>query len=58
MCEFCNGTGGVTLNHSWGAEFLPCLNSDCDYDRESDIRETENLMEQMKQEIYARGVEV
>lgn len=48
----------MNLYHSWGVEFLPCSHPECDFDRDKAVEETDQLIERMKQEIYARGVEV
>lgn len=58
MCPLCNGTGGVTINKGWYAEFYPCKHPECDYDREKEIRESEELMAKMRAEIEARGMVV
>lgn len=58
MCQLCNGTGGVTLQHSWGAEFLPCKHPDCDFDRDEAIKETEAVMAKLTTEIMASNYEV
>ncbi len=54
MCTTCNNTGGLTIKHSWGAQFLPCPSSDCDHDREQAIREEEEMINRFRAEIYAR----
>lgn len=32
MCA-CNGTGGIQIEHSWGVQFHPCPDSNCQFDR-------------------------
>ncbi len=34
MC-LCNGTGGINIKKSWGIEFHPCPDSNCQFDREA-----------------------
>lgn len=38
MCKTCNGTGGINIEHSWGIEFHPCPSTNCDYDREKEVK--------------------
>jgi hypothetical protein len=56
MCTTCNGTGGITIQHTWGAEIYPCKNPNCDYDRQAAQRETDEVMRRMTAEIMAREV--
>lgn len=58
MCPLCGGTGGVTLNKGWYAEFYPCKHPECNVDRVAEIRESEALIAKMKAEIYAREAAV
>ena len=58
MCPLCNGTGGVTINNGWYAEFHPCKHPECDFDREQAIKESETLIAKMKAEIQARELAV
>lgn len=54
MCNLCKGTGGVNLEHSWGLETVPCINTNCDFDRGKAIAEMDAVIHKMRTEIYSR----
>lgn len=54
MCKLCNGTGGVTINFGYYAEFHPCKHPDCDFDREKAWKETDEIINRFKREMQAR----
>lgn len=51
MCQICNGTGGINIEHSWGVHFAPCPNSNCDYDREKAIQELDEEIARITKEL-------
>lgn len=50
MC-LCNGTGGITIQHSWGVQFEPCPDSNCDFDRETAWQKTQVILDRLKREV-------
>jgi len=34
VCNTCNGTGGVYIDHGWGVEVHPCPSTKCREERE------------------------
>ena len=50
MC-LCNGTGGITIQHSWGVQFEPCPDSNCDFDKKKAIQELDQAIAKLKREM-------
>jgi len=50
MC-LCNGTGGITIQHSWGIETQPCPDGKCDFDKEKAIQELDQAIAKLKREM-------
>ncbi|MDY0396805.1 hypothetical protein ACFSMW_14755 [Virgibacillus halophilus] len=40
MCKTCHGEGGLTVQQSWGVEFVPCPDSHCGFDKVKAWQET------------------
>jgi len=51
MCQTCNGTGGITLEHNWGLEVVPCPSSNCDFDKEAAWAETQAIIDRFRREM-------
>jgi len=49
MCNLCNGTGGLNIEHSWGIHFAPCPN--CDYDLEKAKNELQANIDRLRIEM-------
>lgn len=45
MC-LCNGIGGIKQLHQSAIEFIPCPDTNCEFDREKSEREFEALCEE------------
>ena len=46
MC-LCNGTGGIQIGHSWGLEFKPCPDTDCQFDKDRADREYQAFLQRL-----------
>lgn len=54
MCMTCHGKGGLTVERSWGAEFVPCPDTNCDFDKEKEQNRILNTLEKKVAEILER----
>lgn len=50
MC-LCNGTGGINNYRSWGVEFAPCPDSNCQFDREASHRKYKAWRKKVEQQL-------
>jgi len=46
MC-LCKGTGGINIKQSWGIEFRPCPDTDCQFDREEADRKYQAFLQRL-----------
>lgn len=51
MCNLCNGTGGINIEHSWGIHFAPCPNTNCDFDEEKAWKETQEIINKLRKDM-------
>lgn len=54
MC-ICNGTGGINIYHSWGVEFAPCPDTDCQFDRQEADRKYKAWWNKVEQQLNMRS---
>ncbi|MUV39446.1 hypothetical protein JNUCC1_03324 [Lentibacillus sp. JNUCC-1] len=49
MCQTCNGTGGLAIEHSWGIQFEPCPDTNCDFEVDnSDLERLQAWLDEQK----------
>lgn len=51
MCQTCHGEGGIILEKTWGAEFVPCPSSNCSFDKEAAWAETEKTIKRLESKM-------
>lgn len=54
MC-LCNGDGGIAIERTWGIEYQPCPDTNCQFDREESDRKYNDWWEKVNEYFTTKG---